>query len=74
MVADRSDWCISRQRVWGVPIPIFFCRDCNAEVINDLTIDHISALFRAEGSQAWFTKEMSELVPHGLGCPNVGGN
>lgn len=72
MVADRSDWCISRQRVWGVPIPIFYCRDCNAEIINDETIDHVANLFRQEGSQAWFTKEVSELMPKNSQCPNCG--
>ncbi|WP_134700289.1 isoleucine--tRNA ligase [Ammoniphilus sp. YIM 78166] len=69
MVADRNDWCISRQRVWGVPIPIFYCRDCNTEIINDQTIDHVANLFREEGSQAWFTKDISELVPADLKCP-----
>lgn len=72
MVADRNDWCISRQRVWGVPIPIFFCRDCNAEIINDETIDHVANLFRKEGSQAWFTKDVSELMPMDSQCPKCG--
>lgn len=72
MVADRNDWCISRQRVWGVPIPIFFCRDCNAEIINDETIDHVANLFRKEGSQAWFTKDISELMPMDSQCPKCG--
>jgi isoleucyl-tRNA synthetase len=72
MVADRNDWCISRQRVWGVPIPIFYCRDCNEEIINDQTIDHVANLFREEGSQAWFTKEISELMPEGFHCPKCG--
>lgn len=70
MVADRNDWCISRQRVWGVPIPMFYCRECNTEIINDETIDHIANLFRQEGSQAWFTRDISELVPAGLKCPS----
>lgn len=69
MVADRGDWCISRQRVWGVPIPIFYCKSCNEPVINDLTINHIADLFRKEGSQAWFAKDVQELVPAGLSCP-----
>lgn len=72
MVADRSDWCISRQRVWGVPIPIFYCRECNAEIINDETIDHVANLFRQEGSQAWFTKDISELMPKNIQCPKCG--
>ena len=74
MIADRNDWCISRQRVWGVPIPIFFCRDCNTEIINDATIDHIANLFREEGSQAWFTKDIAALMPQGTVCPKCGGH
>jgi isoleucyl-tRNA synthetase len=72
MIADRGDWCISRQRVWGVPIPIFYCKSCNEAIINDTTIDHVSELFRREGSQVWFAKEASELVPDGLSCPSCG--
>ncbi|WP_346773944.1 isoleucine--tRNA ligase [Brevibacillus sp. SYP-B805] len=72
MVADRGDWCISRQRVWGVPIPIFYCKSCNEPVINDTTIDHIAELFRQEGSQVWFAKEAHELVPPGLACEKCG--
>jgi isoleucyl-tRNA synthetase len=72
MIADRGDWCISRQRVWGVPIPIFYCKSCNEPVINDTTIDHIAELFRNEGSQVWFAKDASELVPPGLSCPKCG--
>lgn len=70
MVADRSDWCISRQRVWGVPIPIFYCKSCNEPIINDDTINHISELFRKEGSHVWFAKDAQELVPAGLTCPH----
>jgi isoleucyl-tRNA synthetase len=72
MIADRNDWCISRQRVWGVPIPIFFCRDCNEEIINDATIDHVANLFREEGSQAWFKRDIAELMPAGSTCPKCG--
>jgi isoleucyl-tRNA synthetase len=72
MVADRNDWCISRQRVWGVPIPIFYCKECNEEIINDQTIDHVANLFRKEGSQAWFTKDITELLPAGFHCPKCG--
>jgi isoleucyl-tRNA synthetase len=72
MVADRGDWCISRQRVWGVPIPIFYCKSCNEAIINDQTIDHVSELFRQEGSQVWFSRDAAELVPQGLTCPSCG--
>lgn len=73
MVADRGDWCISRQRVWGVPIPIFYCTDCHVEIITDETIDHVSATFRKEGSNVWFDREAIELLPDGFKCPSCGG-
>lgn len=73
MVADRGDWCISRQRTWGVPIPIFYCADCNEPIINDDTIARIQELFRENGSDIWFAKEADELVPQGLVCPKCGG-
>ncbi|MGC5325636.1 isoleucine--tRNA ligase [Brevibacillus sp. SYSU BS000544] len=72
MVADRGDWCISRQRVWGVPIPIFYCKSCNEPIINDQTIDHVADLFRKEGSKVWFAREANELIPAGLTCPSCG--
>jgi len=68
MIADRGDWCISRQRVWGVPLPIFYCKSCNEPIITDETIRHIADLFRKEGSSVWFAREASELVPEGLTC------
>ncbi|KUO52463.1 MAG: isoleucine--tRNA ligase [Desulfitibacter sp. BRH_c19] len=70
MVADRSDWCISRQRTWGVPIPILFCLDCNKEIINDETISHIENLFREHGSNVWFERTPKELLPEGFKCPH----
>lgn len=73
MIADRGDWCISRQRVWGVPIPIFYCLDCNEALINDDTINHVSDLFRREGSSVWFAKETEELLPEGMACQHCGG-
>lgn len=68
MVRDRSDWCISRQRIWGVPIPIFFCKDCNKELINDETIKAVADLFAKEGSNAWYKYEASEILPKGTKC------
>lgn len=70
MMADRTDWCISRQRKWGVPIPIFYCTDCNHEVINDETIERVATLFAEQGSQVWFEREAADLVPEGLACPS----
>ncbi|GAA0364797.1 isoleucine--tRNA ligase [Bacillus horti] len=73
MVAERGDWCISRQRVWGVPIPILYCTDCQEEIINEETISHISELFRKEGSNSWFALDSKELLPAGFSCPKCGG-
>ena len=72
MIAERQDWCISRQRVWGVPIPIFYCADCNTPVINKQTIEAISELFTREGSDAWFAREAADIIPKGLSCPQCG--
>ena len=63
MVRDRSDWCISRQRTWGVPIPIVYCKSCRKPIINDYTIKAISDLFRKEGSDAWWAHDISEILP-----------
>ena len=68
MVRDRSDWCISRQRTWGVPIPIIYCKDCGKVIVNDETIQAISDLFRKEGADAWFIKDPSEFIPASVKC------
>jgi len=72
MVANRSDWCISRQRTWGVPIPIFYCDNCGKELINDETIGHIQRLFREHGSDIWFARDARDLVPSGTKCSQCG--
>ena len=72
MVTDRSDWCISRQRLWGVPIPIFYCEECGEAHIDDASIKAVSELFRKEGSDAWWTHEASEILPAGTKCKKCG--
>ena len=73
MIRDRADWCISRQRRWGLPIPVFYCKDCGKPVCTPETIAHISRLFDEHGSNYWFAHEAMELVPEGLSCPHCGG-
>ena len=68
MVRDRSDWCISRQRTWGVPIPVIYCKDCGKPIVTDETITAIADLFRKEGSDAWWTKEVGEFIPASVKC------
>ncbi|MBQ7046705.1 MAG: isoleucine--tRNA ligase, partial [Oscillospiraceae bacterium] len=68
MVRDRSDWCISRQRTWGVPIPIIYCKDCGKPIVTDETISAIAELFRKESADAWWTKEVSEFIPTTVKC------
>jgi len=74
MVRERSDWCISRQRVWGVPIPIFYCKKCGKEVVNDETIKAVSELFREKGSDSWYENSAREILPKGFKCPFCGGD
>ena len=72
MISERNDWCISRQRVWGVPIPIFYCDDCGADIVTPETIAHVAALFREHGSNVWFDREPKDLLPEGFVCPKCG--
>ncbi len=73
MVASRADWCISRQRAWGVPIPAFYCNACGEHLITEDTIRAVVALFEREGSNAWFRREAAEILPEGAVCPSCSG-
>lgn len=68
MVENRSDWCISRQRAWGVPIPVFYCKNCDEPLINDETIENVAKIFEAESSDAWVKYEAKDLLPQGVKC------
>ncbi len=73
MVANRPDWCISRQRSWGVPITVFRCKDCGGYITSPEVFDHIVALFEKEGADAWFSHPVEDLLPPGVACPGCGG-
>ena len=73
MVRERADWCISRQRHWGLPIPVFYCDDCGKPVCDDQTIEATSKLFGERGSNAWYETEAADILPKGYACPHCGG-
>ncbi len=73
MIRERADWCISRQRHWGLPIPVFYCEDCQKPVCTAETIEKVSEIFRGKGSNAWFELDAAELLPEDFACPHCGG-
>ena len=72
MVQERADWCISRQRKWGVPIPVVYCQDCGKEIIDNDVMMKISEIFGKEGSDAWYAHDTEYFLPEGFKCPHCG--
>ncbi len=72
MVAVRPDWCLSRQRLWGVALPIFYCEKCNLAICNQQTISKVAELVEKYGSDVWFEKTEKELLPENFECPGCG--
>ena len=73
MIRERADWCISRQRRWGLPIPVFYCDDCHKSVCTEESIEAVASLFEEKGSNAWFDMEAEDILPAGFKCPHCGG-
>ncbi len=73
MIENRPDWCVSRQRAWGVPIALFYCRDCGKHFVDEAMIERLMALFEAHGADAWFTEDAEKLLPEDAACAGCGG-
>jgi isoleucyl-tRNA synthetase len=69
MLTGRPDWCVSRQRVWGVPIPAFYCTSCNQVIADAAVIRHVADIFEKESADAWYKREARELLPEDFTCP-----
>ncbi|MDR3706750.1 MAG: isoleucine--tRNA ligase [Capsulimonadaceae bacterium] len=74
MVGGRPDWCLSRQRAWGVGIPVFYCNGCQTEVVEPETIEHVRKLVLEHSSDVWFEREAAGLLPDGYRCSKCGGS
>ena len=74
MLESRPDWCISRQRSWGVPIPVLYCNRCRRALLGQEICDHVASIFASEGSDAWFSRAPAELIPANVHCPGCGGS
>jgi isoleucyl-tRNA synthetase len=73
MIENRPDWCVSRQRAWGIPITVFYCTACSQPLVNQETIDHVVRLFEEKGADIWFEEEAHRLLPKGAQCAQCGG-
>ena len=73
MIENRPDWCVSRQRAWGIPITVFYCNSCQETLVTQKTIDHVVALFEEKGADVWFAEPAERLLPQGTACPHCGG-
>ena len=73
MIENRPDWCVSRQRAWGIPITVFYCTACKQPLVNQETIDHVVRLFEEKGADIWFEEGADHLLPEGARCPQCGG-
>ncbi len=72
MIENRPDWCVSRQRAWGVPITVFYCEDCGELLVNERTVDHVYSLFKEHGADVWLEREARDLLPEGSRCMGCG--